>query len=87
MSLFLARILLGALALAPCAVYAQDPDPYGVNKPKSQQDILREKENACKGYKGEAHTECLNSYVGPKVKSDRGTWKRPANPARRPGRA
>lgn len=87
MSRFFAGILLGALVLAPCASRAQDADPYEVNKPKSQQDIIRERENACKGQKGDAHTECLNSYVGPKVKSDRGTWKRPANPAPRPGRA
>ena len=82
-----ARILLSALALAPCGAVAQDADGYGVNKPKSQQDIIRERENACKNYKGEAHAECVNSYVGPRMKSDRGTWKKPANPTTRPGRA
>lgn len=87
MSPLIARMILSAVVLVTCWAGAQDDDAYGVNKPKSQQDIIRERENACKAYKGEAHAECLNSYVGPKVKGDRGMWKRPSNPAPKPGRA
>jgi hypothetical protein len=82
-----AAMLVAALALAPCAAYPQDESAYKADKPRSQQDIIREREKACQGLKGEARMECLANYVGPREeKTDRGSWKRPPNPPRPQGR-
>ena len=80
-----AAIFVAAFACAPCPVLADDENPY-VSKPKTQQDIIREREQACRNLKGEARSECLANYVGPSHEKSGGAWKRPANPPRPQGR-
>ena len=88
MSRVFAAILIAAFAFAPYAAHAQDDNAYRAGKPRSQQDIIRERESACRGLKGEALTECLANYVGPKDdKAERGgSYKKPANPPKPQGR-
>jgi hypothetical protein len=76
-------MLAAALCLACGAARAQEEYGRDSNRPRSQHDIIRERANACKGLKGEALSECLENYVGPR---DRG-WRRPASPPRGQGRA
>lgn len=78
-------MLIAAFACAPYPVLADDDSPYTA-KPKSQQDIIREREQACQGLKGEARSECLANYVGPTRDKPSGAWKRPPNPPRPQGR-
>jgi len=73
-----------ALALAPQAAVSESEDTYS-NPPRSQQDISRERTNACKKFKGQEYQECLSNYVGKDRPSD-GTWRRPANPPKPAGR-
>lgn len=80
-----AAMLIAVLASAPYPVIADEDSTY-MGKPKSQQDILREREQACQGLKGEARNECLANYVGPTREKPAGTWKRPPNPPRAQGR-
>ena len=84
-----AAMLIAASALAPYAVRAQDDNAYGGGgtKARTQQDIMREKEQACRGLKGEARTECLANYVGPVNEKPGGSWKRPPNPPKPSGRS
>jgi len=80
-------VLLGAFAIgASIAAYAQDESPRRDERPRTQQDILKESERACAGLKGEARMECLANYVGPVHDKPAGTWKRPPNPPRPNGR-
>ena len=80
-------VLLGVFAIsAPNAAYAQDESSRRDERPRTQQDILKESERACAGLKGEAHAECLANYVGPVRDQPAGTWKRPPNPPRPSGR-
>ena len=82
-----AAMLIAALAFAPCAADAdEESGARRDDKPRSQQDILRESEQACKGLKGEARMECLGNYVGPTREKPGGAWKRPPNPPRPQGR-
>ena len=80
-----AAIFMAAFTCAPCPVLADEENPYA-SKPKTQQDIIREQEQACRNLKGEARSECLNNYVGPSHEKSGGAWKRPANPPRPQGR-
>jgi hypothetical protein len=79
-----AAVLIAAFICSPCLLLADD-DMY-TTKPKSQQDILKEREQACRGLKGEARTECLANYVGPTREKSSGAWKKPPNPPRAQGR-
>jgi hypothetical protein len=85
MSRVFGAMLMAALAVAPYAASAQDDNAYR-EKPRSQQDIIRERDQACKELKGEARTECLANYVGPTHDKPSGTWKKPPNPPRPQGR-
>jgi hypothetical protein len=79
-----------SLALAPYAGRAQDDNAYGGGtgtKARTQQDIMREREQACRGLKGEARAECLANYVGPASDKPSGTWKKPPNPPKPHGRS
>jgi hypothetical protein len=80
-----AAMLIAALMWAPHPVVADEDSAY-MPKPKSQQDIIREREKACQGLKGEARNECLANYVGPPREKSGGSWKRPPNPPREQGR-
>jgi hypothetical protein len=51
-------MLIAALACAPCAVVADEDSAYA-GKPKSQQDIIREREQACQGLKGTPVAQCF----------------------------
>jgi hypothetical protein len=82
-----AATLMVALSLAPHIARAQDENLDRPNPPRTQQDIGRERTNACRGLKGQALTECLANYVGSERRAGAGAWKRPAHPARTPGRA
>ena len=84
--LFAAMVMV-ALALALQAARAEDENTYRDNPPRTQQDISRERTNACRGLKGQALTECLSNYVGRESRAGAGTWKRPSHPPRNPGRA
>ena len=80
-------LLVSALAItAPYAGYAQDESPRRDERPRTQQDILKETERACAGLKGEARAECMANYVGPVRDKPGGVWKRPPNPPRPNGR-
>jgi len=80
-------VLLGAFAItAPIAAYAQDESPRRDERPRTQQDILKESERACAGLKGDARAECLANYVGPVREKPASAWKRPPNPPRPTGR-
>ncbi len=79
-------VLIAAFAVAPHAGRAQDDNAYRAPKARSQQDIMREREQACRGLKGEARTECMANYVGPVHDSPSGGWKRPPNPPKPQGR-
>ena len=85
MSRVSAAMLIAAFACAPYPVLADDDNAY-MGKPKSQQDIIREREQACRDLKGDARTECLANYVGPTREKSGGAWKRPPNPPRPQGR-
>jgi hypothetical protein len=74
-----------ALALAPQAALSENEDTYKSNPPRSQQDISRERTEACKKFKGQEYQECLANYVG-KDRPAGGAWKRPANPPKTAGR-
>ena len=86
MSRVVAAMLMAAFAFAPYAAYGQDESARRGDTPRSQQDIIREREQACRGLKGEARTECLANYVGPIHDKPSGAWKRPPNPPRSQGR-
>ncbi len=81
-----AAMLIAAFAFAPCAGRAQDDNAYRAPKARSQQDILREREQACRGLKGEARSECLANYVGPMPEKPNTGWKKPPNPPKPQGR-
>jgi hypothetical protein len=83
----IATMLMVALALALRAACAEDDDVYRDNPPRTQQDISRERTNACRRLKGQALSECLSNYVGRESRAGGATWKRPAHPSRTPGRA
>ena len=86
----LGLVLLSAFAIsAPNAPYAQDESSRRDERPRTQQDILKESERACAGKKGEAYSECMANYVGPvrdKPTNSTSSWKRPPNPPRPSGR-
>ena len=84
-----AAVLIAVFALAPYAGQAQDDnaDRAGGTKARTQQDIMREREQACRGQKGEARTECLANYVGPVQDKPSGAWKKPPNPPKPQGRS
>jgi len=83
-----AAMLITAFALAPYAGRAQDDDVQrSGTKARTQQDIMREREQACRGLKGEARSECLSNYVGPVHDKPSGAWKRPPNPPKPNGRS
>lgn len=83
----LGALLVGAVAITlPWAGNAQDESPRRDEKPRTQQDILKESERACAGLKGEARSECMANYVGPVRDKPAGSWKRPPNPPRPSGR-
>jgi hypothetical protein len=82
--LFATMVLL-ALTLASQAARSENEDTYKSNPPRSQQDISRERTEACKKFKGQEYQECLANYVG-KDRPSGGTWKRPANPPKTAGR-
>ena len=86
MSRWLTCFALTLLAAAPWAATAQDEDLFRPRGPKTQQDIIREREEACRGLTGQARTECLDSYVGPKERGEYRGWRQPARPRDRPGR-
>jgi len=80
-------LLVTAFAMTiSCASYAQDESPRRDERPRTQQDILKETERACAGLKGEARTECMANYVGPLHDKPASSWKRPPNPPRPNGR-
>jgi len=79
-------LLVSAVAIAPGTSYGQDESARRDERPRTQQDILKETERACAGLKGEARTECMANYVGPVRDKPASTWKRPPNPARPNGR-
>ncbi|HYL19374.1 MAG TPA: hypothetical protein VEV20_11885 [Burkholderiales bacterium] len=86
MSRPIAILLLGALTVLPYAARGQDND-YTDKPPRTQQDIVRERNRACRGLKGEAYNECIANYVGPKRDQPAtGGWTRPAQPAKGHGR-
>jgi hypothetical protein len=88
MSRLVALMLLTTFAFGPRTVHAQEESGYTDHPPRTQQDIIRDRENACKGLKGQAHSECVANYVGPKRDhAGGGGWKRPAHPPRSEGRA
>lgn len=78
--------LIAGLACIPLAAPADEDMPYQP-KPKTQQDIAREREQACRGLTGEARNECLANYVGPSHEKSGGAWKRPPSPPRPQGRS
>jgi hypothetical protein len=83
----LVLVLLGAFAMStPNAAYAQDESSRRDERPRTQQDILKESERACAGKKGEAYSECMANYVGPVRDKPTSSWKRPPNPPRPSGR-
>ena len=86
MSRVFTAMLMAVLAIAPYAGRAQDENSYTGSKGRTQQDIAKEREQACRGLKGEARTECLANYVGPVRDKPSGTWKKPPNPPRPQGR-
>lgn len=87
MSRVLTAMLMAVFAIAPYAGRAQEENPYPSGRGgRTQQDILREREQACRGLKGEARTECLANYVGPVRDKPAGTWKKPPSPPRPQGR-
>ncbi|HTS51895.1 MAG TPA: hypothetical protein VMH26_01365 [Burkholderiales bacterium] len=87
MSRVRAAMLMAAFAFAPYAAYGQDESgARRDDRPRSQQDLMRESEQACKGLKGDARAECLANYVGPLHDRPSGAWKRPPNPPRPQGR-
>ena len=61
---FFATMVMVASALAPPAALSENEDSYRSNPPRSQQDISRERTNACKKFKGQEYQECLSNYVG-----------------------
>ena len=79
-------MLIAAFGCAPYPAPADEDMPYQ-SKPKTQQDIIREREQACRGLKGEARSECLANYVGPSHERSGGAWKRPPSPPRQQGRS
>jgi hypothetical protein len=82
MSRWSVTVLLAVLMGCPSIVQSQN-EP----KPRSQQDIIRDRERACKGLKGQAMNDCQASYVGTREeKSGNSGWRRPPNPSKRPGR-
>lgn len=81
-----AAMLMVALALAPHAARAQDENADRANPPRSQQDISRERTNACRGLKGQTLSECLSNYVGREHRAGQESWRRPAHAPQRPGR-
>jgi hypothetical protein len=83
-----AALLIAGFALAPHAGYAQDDNAYrdSGSKARSQQDLMREREQACRGQKGEARAECLANYVGPAHDKPSAGWKKPPNPPKPQGR-
>jgi hypothetical protein len=82
-----AAMVIAVFGFAPNAGHAQDDNAYRESKARSQQDILREREQACRGQKGEARTECLANYVGPVHDKPSGAWKKPPNPPKPQGRS
>ena len=86
MSRPIAILLLGALTVLPYPARAQNNE-YTDKPPRTQLDILRERNRACRGLKGEAYNECIANYVGPKHDHPgTGGWTRPAKPAKGQGR-
>jgi hypothetical protein len=88
----MSRVFPGLLTAAFCfalpAAHADDLDGDRYNKPRTQQDIMRERSNACRGLTGQALTECLSNYVGPREKKPPpGIWTRPPAPPKPAGRA
>jgi len=79
-------VLIAAFALVPCTAGAQEDTVNPGSKARTQQDIIRESEQACRGLKGEARAECLANYVGPLKDKPSGAWKRPPNPPKPQGR-
>ena len=84
-----AAMLIAAFAFVPDAGHAQDDNAYrgSGSKARTQQDLMREREQACRGQKGEARTECLANYVGPVQDKPSGAWKKPPNPPKPQGRS
>ena len=89
MSRVAAAVLIAGFVLAPYAGHAQDDNAYrdSGSKARSQQDLMREREQACKGQKGEARAECQANYVGPVQDKPSGAWKKPPNPPKPQGRS
>ena len=85
MSRPIAILLLGAFTVLPYAARAQ-VNEYTDKPPRTQQDIMRERNRACQKLKGEAYNECIANYVGPKHNPSTGGWTRPAQPAKSHGR-
>ena len=81
-----AVMLLSALSFPVFGARTLDGD-YPDNPPRSQQDIIRDREKACKGLKGQAYSECVANYVGPKRDNPDSGWRRPAKPAKDHGRS
>ena len=83
-----AAMLIAGFVLAPYAGHAQDDNASrgGGSNARTQQDIMREREQACQGQKGEARAECLANYVGPVHDKPSGGWKKPPNPPKPQGR-
>ena len=88
MSRPIAILLLGALTVLPVLPYATHAEDNGYTDkpPRTQLDILRERNRACRGLKGEAYNECIANYVGPRRDQPGGGWTRPAQPAKGHGR-
>ena len=81
-------MLIAAFVFPPHAGRAQDDDAQrSGTKARTQQDIMREREQACRGLKDEARSECLANYVGPVHDKPSGAWKRPPNPPKPQGRS
>ena len=86
MSRPIAILLLACLTIPPHVAHAEDSG-YS-DKPRTQQDILRERNRACQGLKGEAYSECIANYVGPKRDQPRSSgWARPAHSPKSHGRS
>jgi hypothetical protein len=86
MSRPLAILLLGTLALLPCIGHAQSGE-NGDNPPRTQQDIIRDRDRACRGLKGEAYSECVSNYVGSRRDHPASSgWTRPSKPPKSQGR-
>ena len=88
----MSRVFPGLLTAAFCfalpAAHADDLDSDMSNKPRTQQDIMKERSSACSGLKGQALQECLANYVGRREKKpDGGSWKKPPTPPKPIGRA